>query len=84
MKITSTDELPRDATKREQHKPHEPPEAKAWYGRQSGGKVVSCAPPERGDLCGPRAWPIRLTDARFCRAAGREACLRSGDRRGLA
>jgi hypothetical protein len=25
MKITSTDELPRDATKREQHKPHEPP-----------------------------------------------------------
>jgi hypothetical protein len=23
--ITSTDELPRDATKREQHKPHEPP-----------------------------------------------------------
>jgi hypothetical protein len=25
MKITSTDELPREATKREQHKPHEPP-----------------------------------------------------------
>jgi hypothetical protein len=25
MKITSTDELPRDATTREQHKPHEPP-----------------------------------------------------------
>ena len=25
VKITSTDELPHDATKREQHKPHEPP-----------------------------------------------------------
>ena len=25
MKITSTDELQRDATKREQQKPHEPP-----------------------------------------------------------